>query len=293
MRGVPSEELALQRTVAAQQAELSSLRQQVRELQASRRPASTSEEAAAGCGRVRDPAPSGAARALHALSDGFEWANLSAPSANPHLRVATGHYDAIQSFAKHLSSRARRQQGRSLRLLDIGGNSGKGFELRMRKLLQYTSLDCTPRSLERSQRSLRTHPLMCEPYDSRFPIPDACVRACVRAARGRRRRAAEPQAAGALDGGQRAALQRAHRAGIVRGGERVLGLRAPRGAVARRRRDGAVRRPGLRRAPTLLAKLSPTAVPPTATGRPWQQRPPSPDPSPDHELRRGAASEAW
>ena len=89
---------------------------------------------------------------LHA---GFNFTRLAVHSNNPHMTVLRirkltdaenrrsigAAEELLTQFVEHIANRAGRRQSQQLQCLDVGGNSGKGFEMRIRRHVNYTSLD--------------------------------------------------------------------------------------------------------------------------------------------------------
>ena len=100
---------------------------------------------------------------MNNLHAGFNFTKLAVPSNNPHMTVLRKRKNAavgvkphaaveelLVDFAEHISKRSPRL----LQCLDVGGNSGKPFEMRIRRRLNYTSLDFVAAAPARDNRSL-------------------------------------------------------------------------------------------------------------------------------------------
>lgn len=62
---------------------------------------------------------------------------------NPHLHVVKHQWNAIVKFVKRLAAQ-KEKNGGMLEVLDIGGNSGKSYEMAIRNISDYTSFDFKP-----------------------------------------------------------------------------------------------------------------------------------------------------
>ena len=74
------------------------------------------------------------------LIDRFNFTALRRHSINPHIRVESSGYQTLQDLIVYASHTAARRQ-HTIDLLDIGGGSGKRYEMVMRQQTNYTSLD--------------------------------------------------------------------------------------------------------------------------------------------------------
>jgi len=76
------------------------------------------------------------------LAAGFDFKSLTRPSANPHIKdMINKDTDTIVKFIQHIQEAAEKQH-LTLKILDVGGNSGKSYENAIAKVIgDYTSLD--------------------------------------------------------------------------------------------------------------------------------------------------------
>lgn len=92
------------------------------------------------------PIPAGGAAFSGAdLAESFEFAQYRLPSRNPHMLMQTDVEQMAVDFIAHIAWKAH-GYGVPLRLLDIGGNSGKRYEQVIAGLTMYKSFDFTVRA---------------------------------------------------------------------------------------------------------------------------------------------------
>lgn len=75
------------------------------------------------------------------FSWGFNFSTSEQMSYNAHMKMIHSAYETLAHFVKHVSRRAAKHGLPQVSMLDVGGNSGKWYEMEMRRATNYTSLD--------------------------------------------------------------------------------------------------------------------------------------------------------
>jgi len=75
------------------------------------------------------------------LSQGFNFGMYQQHSRNAHMKIVKSTYQVLTEFVQNVSLNAARLGLPPLALLDVGGHSGKRYEMQIRKATNYSSLD--------------------------------------------------------------------------------------------------------------------------------------------------------
>jgi len=102
------------------------------------------EEIVPGASKLKDVITSTTRHSQKAdvsLAAGFEFQSFLTSSANPHMPQLTINDASLAvKFVRYISDAAKTQQ-KTLKLLDVGGNSGKSYENEIAAMVDYSSLD--------------------------------------------------------------------------------------------------------------------------------------------------------